>query len=148
MNLYGEFIRFVEKMQEHKIPYIVIGGLAVSYHVRIRATEDLDFLVLVADVEKIRAIMRDIGYLIETPPWTFRNTGLTVRRFSRFEGEEHMIIDIMSSDDPKYTSMVDRAVVADTAAGPVRFATKEDLIFLKKQRNSPQDQLDIAELQK
>lgn len=148
MTLYGEFTRLVEKLSEHKIPYVVIGGLAVSYHVTVRATEDLDFLVLAPDVEKIRAIMRELGYLIETPPWTFQNTGLTLRRFNRFEDDQHLIIDIMSSADAQYTSMVQRAVVADTAAGPVRFACKQDLIFLKRQRNSPQDQLDIIELQK
>jgi len=148
LTLYGEFIRLVEQLQAHKIPYVVIGGLAVSYHSHARATEDIDFLVLTPDIERIRGLMRSLSYLIETPPWTFQNSGLTVRRFSRFEGEEHMIVDIMTSAEPKYVSMVERAIVADTAAGPVRFACKDDLIFLKRQRNSPQDQVDIADLQK
>ena len=143
MTLYGEFIRLVEEFARRKIPYAVIGGLAVAYHASARATDDLDFLFFARDIENIRAAMHKLGYLIEATPWTFQNTKLTVHRFSRFEAEEHMIVDVMVSDEERYAKIVNRAVVAQTAAGQIRFAEKEDLIWLKKFRNSKQDQADI-----
>jgi len=148
MTLYGELIRLTEKLNEHKLPYAVIGGLAVAYHATARATDDLDFLFLARDVGKVREVMHELGYLFESVPWTFQNTKLTVHRFSRFDGEQHMIVDVMISDEDRYANIVDRAVVAQTAAGPIRFAAKEDLIWLKKFRNSKQDQADIEAIEK
>lgn len=147
MTLYGELIRLTEKFHERKLAYAVIGGLAVAYHATARATEDLDFLFFARDIEKIRAAMRESGYPFESTPWTFKNTNLTVHRFSRFEGEEHLIVDVMISDEDRYAKIVERAVIAQTAAGPIHFAAKEDLIWLKKFRNSIQDQADITAIE-
>ena len=148
MTLYGELIRLTERLNERKLDYAVIGGLAVAYHATARATDDLDVLFLARDIGKVREIMQELGYLFESVPWTFQNTKLTVHRFSRFEGEQHMLVDVMVSDEERYAKIVEQAVVAQTAAGPIRFAVKEDLIWLKKFHNSMQDQADIEAIEK
>ncbi len=147
ISLYGELIRLVEEFNCQNIPYATIGGLAVAYHARPRATDDLDFLFLARDIELIRSAMRHAGYLIEATPWTFQNTKLTVHRFSRFEQGEHMVVDVMVSDEERYTKIVEQAEIAQTAAGLIRFAAKEHLIWLKKFRNSQQDQADIVAIE-
>jgi hypothetical protein len=147
ISLYGELIRLVEEFNRRNIPYAIIGGLAVAFHARPRATDDLDFLFLARDIQSIREAMRHASYLIEATPWTFQNTKLTVHRFSRFEDNEHMIVDIMVSDEKRYAKIVEQPEIAQTAAGLIRFASKEHLIWLKKFRNSPQDQADIAAIE-
>jgi hypothetical protein len=147
ISLYGELIRLVEEFNRRNIPYAIIGGLAVAYHARPRATDDLDFLFLARDIGLIREAVRKTGYLIEATPWTFQNAKLTVHRFSRFEGYEHMVVDVMVSDEERYAKIVEHAEIAQTAAGQIRFATKEHLIWLKKIRNSPQDRVDIAAIE-
>jgi hypothetical protein len=147
ISLYGELIRLVEEFNRRNISYAIIGGLAVAYHARPRATDDLDFLFMARDIGVIRETMHQSGYLIEATPWTFQNTKLTVHRFSRFDQEEHLTVDVMISDEERYAKIVEEAEIAQTAAGPIRFAAKEHLIWLKKFRNSKLDQADIEAIE-
>ncbi len=58
-----------------------------------------------------------------------------------------MMVDVMVSGEERYAQIVERAEIAKTAAGLMRFAAKEDLIWLKLFRNSKLDQADIEAIQ-
>ncbi len=43
MEVKQDFIEFIELLNSEKIKYLVLGGYAVSFHIRPRATGDIDF---------------------------------------------------------------------------------------------------------
>ena len=58
-----------------------------------------------------------------------------------------MIIDIMVAGDDRHERIITDALQAEAEGkGIVKVANKADLIWLKRQRNSKQDQADIARL--
>jgi hypothetical protein len=58
-----------------------------------------------------------------------------------------MMIDVLVAGDVRHRQIITNAVEAESeGAGVVRVADKADLIWLKRQRNSKQDQADIARL--
>ena len=147
LSLYDEFFRIVGALNEHQVPYAVCGGMAVSLYIKPRATQDIDILLCAADVEKLRPVMEPLGYHVWAPPWTFRDSKLTLHRFIKIFGEEMLVVDVLAGDEPKYQRMVAAAFVAESERGPVRLVQRPDLITLKQARNSLQDQTDIAALQ-
>jgi hypothetical protein len=50
------------KLDELGIPYVVIGGMALTAHGFARMTEDIDVLVTKADLKKIHAKLLGLGY--------------------------------------------------------------------------------------
>jgi len=147
MNLFDEFFGVVRGLQEAAIRHSVVGGIAMAFHDEPRFTRDIDILVHPDDVAKVSAAMGKLGYFEASKPWTFANTQLTLHRFMKAEGEDHLIVDILSSAQDRYRKIVDAAAEHPWAEGVVRVVRKEDLIWLKQQRGSDQDKVDIRKLQ-
>ena len=80
-------------------------------------------------------------------PWTFQNTSLTLHRFLKVIDNEHMIIDILIAGDDALLAVVRNALEARSNYGAAHVAKKSDIIWLKRQRNSLQDQADIERLE-
>jgi hypothetical protein len=40
-----DFIQFIEVLNDEKVEYLIIGGIAVGFHGHVRATKDLDVFV-------------------------------------------------------------------------------------------------------
>ncbi len=148
INAFDEFLAISRKLERRQIRYALIGGVALAYHDQPRFTEDIDLLIFPEDIEAVYASLEESGYFESAQPWTFTTTGITLRRFCRVEGPDHLLVDVMSGSEPRHREIVEQALVAATAEGVVRFARREDLIWLKRQRNSGQDQLDIEGLSK
>ena len=58
-----------------------------------------------------------------------------------------MMIDILVAKDEKVRSIIQDAVEAKSEEGRVILANKKDLIWLKRMRDSKQDQADIEKLE-
>jgi hypothetical protein len=58
-----------------------------------------------------------------------------------------MRIDIVVAKDEAVRRVVENAVAAESEEGRVMLANKEGLIWLKKMRDSKQDQADIEKLE-
>ena len=43
MELKQDFIEFIELLNNENVEYLILGGYAVSFHIRPRATGDIDF---------------------------------------------------------------------------------------------------------
>ena len=52
--LYQALRRILSVLENLKVPYAVIGGLALAFHEVVRATKDLDLLILLSPVEMER----------------------------------------------------------------------------------------------
>jgi len=146
MNLYDEFFTLVEHLENHNIPYAVIGGIAMAFHDLPRFTKDIDLLIPPADLDEIRALFESLGYFESSDPWTFRNTRATLYRFVKTQEQDYMVVDVLVGHEQRHRDIIEQTVVEESEAGPVPIARKDDLIWLKQLRNSDQDQVDIRRL--
>jgi len=144
IDLFSEFNRIIEKFQSREVAYSVVGAFAVAVYGGARATQDMDFLLLSEDEEKIRAVMRELGY---TPnqPWKFENTEITLLRFLRASGEseDHYLADILLADSERFREIIRKSHEEPWARGFIRVARLKDLIWMKSLRDSHTDRADI-----
>ena len=147
MNLYDEFFTIIRLLNDSAIDYAVVGGIALSFHVEPRYTKDIDLLVSSTHVDTLKESLRSRGYTFEVEPWSFKNTDITLHRLSKVSGEDTMTIDILVGNEPRHEEIIKHAIVDDSEQGLVKIARKQDLIWLKKFRNSKQDIADIEALE-
>ena len=146
MNIFDEFSELVARLEEQNIRYALIGGVAVAFYAEPRFTQDIDFLLDPDHLETVRLILAQSGYFESAKPCTFQGTALTLRRFVKVVDEDHMIVDILIAGDQTLREIIANAIEARSEYGVARVARKIDIIWLKKQRNSLQDQADIERL--
>ncbi len=147
MNLFEEFFKIVKKFDERNIQYSLIGGVAMAFHDEPRFTRDIDFLTLPEEIEKIREALKELDYFESSEPWTFKATRMTLHRFMKVEGEKHLLIDILLANENRHRQILVRSIEDQWSEGRVRIIAKNDLIWMKKQRNSDQDKVDIDKLE-
>lgn len=146
MNVFDEFSDLVAHLEEQDIRYALVGGVAVAFYAEPRFTQDVDFLLDPNNLEKVRFVLSRAGYIESAKPWIFLGTSLTLHRFIKVVDNEHMIVDILIAGDQALLEIIANAVEARSEYGVARVARKADIIWLKKQRNSLQDQADIERL--
>ena len=117
MNLYDEFFHVVAALERIGAQYAVVGGIAVSFHTKPRYTKDIDLLFYAIDIDRVRSELNGLGYIVEAKPWTFESSEITLYRFSKFEGEEHMMVDVVL---PPSLRLGEDGRMAETPARPTR----------------------------
>lgn len=145
MNVFLEFHKIVLGLQAANVKYAVIGGVAMAFHSYARFTQDIDILTKGSELDQIQDILRKEGYELSSKPWRF-SSQIELHRFLKIDEDgDEMIIDIMVSGNDLYDQVIEDALEAYSEhTGMVRVARREDLIWLKSQRNSPIDQADIG----
>lgn len=129
---FSQFIaRLARTLEEHGLPFMLIGGQAVLLHGRPRLTEDIDVTLGVApdQLPAVLAVSEALGLkpLPEQPevfvqatfvlPVAHPTTGLRV--------------DFIFSSTPYERQAIDRALRVNVAGVAVPFATAEDLVLHK-----------------
>lgn len=147
MDIYDEFFAIIKKLNESKTRYAVVGGIALSFYTRPRYTKDIDFLLLADDVDNLKSILKIMGYLFEATPWTFRNTNITLHGLTKIEGEDSLTIDLLAGNEERHKKIIENTIVEETEYGLTCIASREDLIWMKRFRNSKQDLADIEALE-
>jgi len=147
MNIFDEFIEIIKHIERDKIRYALVGGVAMAFYTEPRFTQDIDLLIEPNDLEKICQILEKNGYFESAAPWTFKSTPLTLHRFLKVIESDHMIIDLLVAGDKKHLKIIQNACEAQGEHGNARVAIKSDIIWLKRNRNSLQDQADIERLE-
>jgi hypothetical protein len=150
LDLYEEFKRVVETLDREAIPYALIGGLAMAYHTQPRATQDMDFLVLLEDWPRCAATLLPLGFeeLGESLP--LAQGTLTLHRLVKIEegGSDVLMADFLLVDNPALREIWDeRQAVTWEEAVPLWVVSKSGLIRLKRWRGSKQDMADIEALE-
>lgn len=147
MNIFDEFSEIVAHLETNKINYALVGGVAVAFYAEPRFTQDIDLLLDPGHFEMVESLLNTSGYFESADPWTFQNTSLTLHRFLKVVDNEQMIIDILLAGNDALLRIIGDALEARSDYGLAHVAGKADLIWLKKQRNSLQDQADIERLE-
>lgn len=146
MDIFEEFFQIVEALTNADIPYAVVGGIALSFYTEPRYTKDIDFLFMAEDLESSKAIFHNIGYEHEATPWKFSKTEIELHRLTKIEGNDFLSVDLLIGFGAEHQQMLQNAIEETTDRGIVRVIAKQDLINMKKIRNSLQDQADIEAL--
>jgi hypothetical protein len=148
MNVFEEFKRLVAELEKQKVRYALVGGVAMAFYAEPRFTRDIDLLVDSEDFEKTKGVLEVNGYFESASPWTFRNVAIELHRFLKVVNEEdEMLIDILVAKDEEVRKIIENAVEAESEEGRVMLANRKDLIWLKRNRDSKQDQADIEKLE-
>ncbi len=130
--------------QKHNIRYALMGGFAMGLWGGSRSTVDLDFLVHRDDMEKVHAIMTDLGYecLHRT-----ENVSQYASPLRVFGG-----IDFIHAFRDAGLEMLERAKTKEIFGGTLRIKTlvPEDIIGLKLQsiyNNPSREKTDLADIE-
>ncbi len=144
IDLYDEFWRLVQAMEESGLDYATCGAMALAVHGVPRATTDLDFLVELHAVDEALSIARRSGFTEEALPMRFSN-GTLVRRVSKFEGAEFVTLDFLVVDENSRPAWETRMKVP-TAQGPVSVVSRQGLVGMKIAAGRDRDLADVARL--
>ena len=147
IEIYNELKLLIQELNKNNIDYALCGGLAVSLHGFVRATVDIDMIILIESINEVRRILTKLHYFLESPPMSFLNKKIHIFRFTKIEQEsgDFLPVDLLILDEQlnhiwnyKQTYLLENI--------PIQALNKEGLVELKKLRNSYQDKQDIEKL--
>lgn len=128
-------IQITKLFDKSGVEYCLIGGLAMMlYHGRAN-TVDIDFYVLVDDLEHVKKILKENNHEVK-PAGEFQLKAKVLR----------VPIDLLYADHYMGAGVVKRAVPKRLGRHIVQVATPEDLIILKTVADRSIDRRDVAEL--
>jgi hypothetical protein len=146
MDLHPDFCDLLGAFAAAEVEYLLIGGYAVSFHARPRATKDLD-LLLGGDPANLA---RAAGALAEfgAPANVVRACRTLGEREVLYMGQPPVRVDLLRSiDGVELAGVFARGVAAVIGGANVRVISVPDLIANKRAANRPQDRLDVAILE-
>jgi hypothetical protein len=138
------FEALVSTLQQRRVRYAIIGGIATIQHTRVRTTDDIDVLLTVPQMAMpgLFEALRDSGFQLDVLKnmLEFRDDGLTTLRFGS------VLVDMMRPVLPAYAHVLDRAVEAQIFGQTVPVSAAEGLIVMKLIAMRPQDEMDVRDL--
>ena len=143
-NLQIGLRQMAEALDAAKLPYALIGGIAVGYRSRPRFTKDIDFLLGIPQI-KLPALLDDLhgrGFVFETEKTIAEWTKYHLTKMD-FHGVR---IDWLKPVLPVYKHVIDTAKVESWKGYSISIASLECLIVTKLIAFRGQDQGDIEAL--
>ena len=119
----------------------------MKFHDEPALTKGIDFSTLSEEIYRIREAFKKLEYSESSEPWPFKSAKMTLHRFMKVEGEKHLLIDILPVNVERNRQIWARSIHDEWKEGRITIISKNDLIWMKKQRNSDQDKADIKNLQ-
>lgn len=137
-NALAKAIRFLDK---NKIKYALIGGVALSHWGYDRLTRDVDFKIVVPDLDypAMRALIRK-EFPINGRPYLPLNSPVCAVNI------DGVIVDFALGHPGYELLMIERAVPVKAKKLTIRYATAEDIIILKMITERSRDWADIEQL--
>jgi predicted nucleotidyltransferase len=147
MDLHPDFKDLLAEFARSKVSYAILGGYAVGYYAKPRATKDLDLLLSGADDNLARAAT---ALAVFGAP---ANVVESVRALKPTEiaylGTEPVRVDLLRSADGIETeSVIARAKLVVLDGLSVSLIALDDLIANKRASARPQDLADVAALER
>lgn len=142
-------------LDELNIKYSLIGGLAVSMLSKPRATEDVDFLILLPEDKKknlVHRLKQNFTIIQNKEPFNLNDTKIwrLILKEKQAEDYEFIVLDflLVNSEYGIYKKAIDDALNINIFNTEIKVADVESLIEIKKLSNRKQDLIDIEELRK
>ena len=137
MRLFDQLAQALAAFRAEGISPVLIGGLALSAHNVVRATQDIDFLVDGNDAERIHRLLLGLGYEC------IHRSGDAANYLRGSEG-----LDLLYAHRPAARELLDSAIERETAMGKLRVVDAEGLIAFKLQGygNDPRRLRDLDDI--
>lgn len=142
-------------LHRHGVDYVAIGGIAANAHGTRRLTLDVDIVPAPeeANYQRLADALDDLGAPASAVDSDFRDLDprdsfdlarATVLRLATAAGD----LDVLNGAPgaPPYGDLRDRAIEVEVRGTPVRIASLDDLIAMKRAAGRPSDLRDIADL--
>ena len=146
---FPDFEEFIESLNAHGVRYLVVGGYAVGFHARPRATKDIDFLIdrSAANAARVRRALRDF---LGASAKSITLAKLRHPRTLIVLGVAPVRIDLLTSVDgiSSFRAAWKCRVDATYGKTPAHFVSFEDLMASKAAARRPQDLADLAVLRR
>lgn len=136
----------VRTFNRHDIEFALCGGLAVSAHGLIRATEDIDFLIREDSLERAYQAAAEIGYDIRGLDISFKERTVEIRRVSSVVDGEVISLDLLLVT-PYVEDVWETRERIDFMGLSLYVVSREGLMKMKKQSGRPRDLDDIERLE-
>lgn len=147
IDIFNELKVITSTLKRNNLGYALCGGLAMAVHSFPRATVDIDIIVLSKDILRLKNILADLGYILESAPMSFSNGIIKMDRISKKDNDSE---DFLSVDIIEVTKQLETVwntkIDYNWENGTISVISKEGLIYMKKLRGSGQDQDDIEKL--
>jgi Nucleotidyltransferase of unknown function (DUF6036) len=146
---FPDFEEFIACLNAHRVRYLIVGGYAVGFHARPRATKDVDFLVD-SSVVNARRTRRALLEFLGGPAPNVTVAKLTNPRTLIVLGVAPVRIDILTSVDgmPSFAAAWKRRVDSAYGETPAHFVGIDDLMASKLAAGRPQDLADLESLRR
>ena len=136
----------VGSFNRNEIEFALCGGLAVSAHGLIRATEDIDFLIRAEALDQAYSAAAEVGYDIRELDISFKERTVEIRRVSNMVDGEVISLDLLLVTPDVEDVWTSRERI-DFMGLSLFVVSREGLIKMKRQAGRPQDLLDIDKLE-
>lgn len=153
------FEKIFKNLNDAKIKYLVVGGVAVNLHGYVRFTGDLDLLVLLNEenLSKLDRVMKKLDYGERIPvsvlelkdnkkvkQWLEQKN---LKAYSFFPPKTDLLqIDIIIEESLEFEKFNKNKVIKKIDNTNIPIVCLADLIKMKKKANREQDILDLKSL--
>ncbi len=154
------YFEVLSAMEERKIKYLIVGGLAVNLHNVQRMTNDIDFIISMDkdNILKFVNLMKNMGYVpklpVEPELLADKNTledwinNKNMKAFSFYHKKEnYQVIDIVISQPLNFNKAYNKRVVKIINGINVSLISIDDLIKMKEAAGRVKDFDDIKKLE-
>jgi predicted nucleotidyltransferase len=141
----------IRLFRESKIPYALMGGMAVSVHGIPRPTHDLDFTIAIERerLPEFYAAVEELGYSVpdvHQSGWVDLVAGMPLVRVRQWVDDKVIDIDLFLAESSFQESLLSRRVELVVEGNLAWVVTPEDLMLLKLIAGRPRDLGDIQDI--
>lgn len=146
-TLFEELTTLIEAFEKNGVEYAVCGGLSMAIHGFVRATLDIDLLILADSLEKSYNIAAEQGYNIRGLDMSFKERAVEIRRVSKIDDEGEVLSLDLLLVTPQVQDVWESKIRMTLADKEYSIVSRDGLIKMKKLAGRPQDLVDIERLE-
>lgn len=142
---------FVAIFESQRIPYVLMGGMAVAAHGLPRPTHDVDFTIVLPreQLADLFDAVTQAGYMVPEAfrkGWIDEVAGMPLVRVQMWVRDKPIDIDIFLAESGYQHEIVKRKVRVQVEGQQAWLVSPEDLILLKLIAGRPRDLGDIGDI--
>lgn len=143
-SLLEEFVGITKALNDSEIDYAVCGGWAMAIHGFLRATIDIDLLILSDDLNKVREIANGQGFDIDGLPLNFDGGKIKISRISKINRKSKSLItlDLLLVTDALSDVWAERQRVRWNQ-GEYWIVSRDGMIVMKEMARREKDLIDL-----
>jgi len=141
----------IDALEESRVAYAVMGGLAVRFYALPRPTQDVDLNLEVTpdDSVALLRLLDEAGFDVPeayAAGWSDRVAEMPIVKVKRFLGHRSIDIDLFLTGSAFQRSLMTRRCEVEYEGRLVWLVSPEDLVLLKLAANRPRDRIDVQDL--